>query len=85
MVKSTKRCLKKVLKNACLSYDELTTILIEIEPVLNSRPTAYVGAEGIEEALTLSHLLLGGRIHTLPDPVISTTPVSNADTLYKKI
>ena len=36
MVKSTKRCLKKVLKNARLSYDELTTILIEVEAVLNS-------------------------------------------------
>ena len=36
MVKSTKCCLKKVLKNARLSYDELTTILIEAEAVLNS-------------------------------------------------
>ena len=84
MVKSTKRCLKKVLKNARLSYNELTTILIEVEAVLNSRPLAYVEAEGIEEALTPSHLLLGRRIHTLPDPIISTTPVSNADTLMRR-
>ena len=84
MVKSTKRCLKKVLKNACLSYDELTTILIEVEALLNSQPLAYVEAEGIEEALTPSHLLLGRRIHTLPAPVISTTPVSNADTLKRR-
>ena len=41
-------------------------------------------AEGIEEALTPSHLLLGRRIHTLPDPVISATPVSNADTLTRR-
>ena len=59
MVKSTKRCLKKVLKNARLSYDEFPTILIEVEAVLNSRPLAYVEAEGIEEALTPSHLMLG--------------------------
>ena len=49
MVKSTKRCLKKVLKNARLSCDELTTILIEVEAVLNSWPLAYVEAERIEE------------------------------------
>ena len=84
MVKSTKRCLKKILKNARLSFDELTTILIEVEAVLNSQPLAYVEAEGIKEALTPSHLLLGSRIHTLPDPVISTTPVSNVDTLTRR-
>ena len=81
MVKSTTRCLKKALKNARLSYDELSTILIEVEEVLNSRPLAYVQAEGKEEALTPSNLLLGRRIRTLPYPVISITPVSNADTL----
>ena len=81
MVKSTKRCSKKVLKNARLSYDELTTILIEVEAVLNSRPVAHVEAESIEEALTPSHLLLGRQIHALQDPIISTTPVSNANTL----
>ena len=84
MVKSTKRCLKKVLKNARLSYDELTTILIEVEAVLNSRPVAYVEAEGIEEALTPSHLLLARQIKELQDPVISTTPVSNANTLTRR-
>ena len=84
MVKSTKHCLEKVLRNARLSYDELTTILMEVEVVLNSRPQAYVEAEGIEEALTPSHLMLGRRIHRLPDPVISTTPVSNVDTLTRR-
>ena len=50
IVKSTKRCLRKVLRNARLSYSELTTILIEVEAVLNSRPLAYVKAQGIEGA-----------------------------------
>ena len=51
---------------------------------MNSPPLAYVEAEGIEEDLTPSHLMLGRRIHTLLDPVISTTPVSNADTLTRR-
>ena len=31
MVRSTKRCLRKVLRNARLNYEELETVLIEIE------------------------------------------------------
>jgi len=39
-VKLVKRCLKKVhvLENAKLSYEELESVLIEAEEVLNSRP-----------------------------------------------
>ena len=45
--KPTKCCLKKVLKNVRLSYDELTTILIEVEAILKSRRLAYVEAKRI--------------------------------------
>ena len=42
MVRSTKRCLKKLIGRAHISLDELTTALAEIEAVLNSRPLSYV-------------------------------------------
>ena len=45
LVRSTKCCLKKVIGRAHLSLDELTTMLAEIEVVLNSRPLAYVSAD----------------------------------------
>jgi hypothetical protein len=61
MIKSSKRCLKKTLKNARLSYDELNTVLTEVESVLNSRPLTYVESGEMEEALTPSHLLIGRR------------------------
>lgn len=68
LVRCVKRCLKKVLSNARLTYEELLTILIQIEGVLNSRPLTYVDHEG-EEPLTPSHLVIGRRILSiLPEP-----------------
>ena len=42
MIRSTKRCLKKSLKNQKLGFEALTTIIAEIETVLNSRPLTYI-------------------------------------------
>lgn len=41
MVKSVKRCLKKVIGNARLSFDETLTVLVEVEGTLNSRLLTY--------------------------------------------
>ena len=71
MVRSTKWCLRKIVGQAKLSYDELLTALTEVEMVLNSRPLTYVSADDFEEPLTPSHLLIGRRVMSLPDPVPS--------------
>ena len=52
------RCLKKVLGNAKLRYEELESVLIETEGVLNSRPLTYVYNELTETPLTPSHLVI---------------------------
>jgi hypothetical protein len=70
MVRSTKRCLKKIVGQAKLSYDELLTALTEVEMVLNSRPLTYVSANDLEEPLTPSHLMIGRRVMSLPDPIL---------------
>ena len=62
MVHCTKGCLKKTLGSASLTYEELITVLTEIENVLNSRQLTYVYEDEIEEPLTPSLLMLGRRL-----------------------
>ena len=52
-----------------LTFEELTTVLMQIEACLNSRPLSEIPeAEDGIEALTPGHLLIGRPIETLPDP-----------------
>ncbi|XP_046841149.1 uncharacterized protein LOC124435254 [Xenia sp. Carnegie-2017] len=67
MVRSVKRCLKKVLGNARLTFDELLTVLVEVEATLNSRPLTYTYDEVGSEPLTPSHLVTGRRLLSMPD------------------
>ena len=69
MVKSTKRCLRKMIGRAQLTLDELLTAIVEIKAVINSRPLSYISGEDVEEPLTPSHLLVGRRILSLPDHI----------------
>ena len=60
--------LKKVLGRALVSFDELHTILVELEAIVNDRPLTYVSGElGEPEPLTPSHLLTGRRSKLFPD------------------
>ena len=69
MVQLVKRSLRKILGNARLTFEELTTVLTEVEGSLNSRPLTYVYSELSDgEPLTPSHLVIGRRVSTLPDP-----------------
>ena len=68
LIKSAKRCLRKTLGRASLTYDELLTLVVKTEAVLNSRPLSYISSDDLEEPLTPSHLLIGYRVLSLPDP-----------------
>ena len=66
MVRCVKRCLRKILGQARVTYEELLTFLLEVEAVLNSRPLTFVSTEDVEEPLTPSHLLYGRRVLSFP-------------------
>ena len=67
LIQFMKRCLRKVIGQAKLSYDELITTAAEIVSIINSRPLSYVTPDDLSKPLTPSHLLMGGRALILPD------------------
>ncbi|GFQ64309.1 integrase catalytic domain-containing protein [Trichonephila clavata] len=75
LVRSVKESLHKILGKALLSYEEIATILSEIEAVLNLRPMSYVYDESDQpRPLTTMHFLNFGQNQP-------TYPVTFAETL----
>lgn len=71
MVRSMKRCLKKTIGGAKLTYDKLTTVTVQVEMILYSRPLSYVSSGDMDEPLTPSHMLHGRGLLSLPDHSIT--------------
>lgn len=68
-VKSTKFHLKRILLNAILTYEEFSTLITQIEGILNSRPLFALSSDPNDlSPLTPSHFLIGRTITTPPDP-----------------
>ena len=61
LIRIIKEALKKVVGKAKLTYEEMETVLIEIEMVINCRPLTYLYKE-VKESLTPSHLVIGRRL-----------------------
>jgi hypothetical protein len=74
-VKSTKYHLRRVLGNALITFEDLLTILTQIEAVLNSRPLHPMSSSPDDfQALSPSHFLMGRQATALPDPNILEIP-----------
>jgi transposase InsO family protein len=77
-VRSTKKHLRRVVGDVRLTFEELTTVLSQIEACLNSRPLVpiYLPDDDGVETLTPGHFLIGHPICALPDPASSFRPVT---------
>ena len=80
LIRIVKDMLKKQLKNARLTYEELQTVLLEIERIVNNRPITYVYPAELETCVTPNHLIFGHRLEyeSVSDaPVIHNISVEN--------
>ena len=85
MVQTVKKCLRKAIGQATLTFDQLQTLLIEIEAIVNSRPLtyAYDDVEGLSYTISPSHLLYGRRIASVPNNEIYEV-VSTHESLIRR-
>lgn len=76
-VKSVKFHLRRVTGDHVLTYEELTTLLVQIEAALSSRPLCPLSDDPSDlSALTPGLFLVGAALSTVPEPSLTTLPIS---------
>jgi len=77
-VKSFKSHLYKSLGNATLTYEELNTLLVRIEEILNSRPLTALSFDPSDiSTFTPGHFLIGESLLALPERDETITSSNN--------
>lgn len=84
-MRSVKYHLKRILFNVSLSYEELYTLLTQVESILNSRPLTPLTEDPDDlEPLTPGHFLIGAPLAALPEPMVDNTTHTRV-TRYKHL
>ncbi|GBM67326.1 hypothetical protein AVEN_72458-1 [Araneus ventricosus] len=76
-VKSLKSHLKRVVGNTVLTHEEFSTLVTQVEAVLNSRPLCNLPSDPNDDfVLTPAHFLVGSSLTALPDPDLTEVPIN---------
>ncbi|XP_051165690.1 uncharacterized protein LOC127284337 [Leptopilina boulardi] len=79
-VKSAKHHLTRMMLSRSFTFEEFSTLLVEIEACLNSRPLCDMSTDPEElNALTPTHFLIGSTLAILPDEEPPKVPVNRLE------
>lgn len=71
-VKSLKYHLHRIVGSASLTFEELSTIITQVEAVLNSRPLTPMSNNPTDlSVLTPAHFLIGNSLKAIPEPSLT--------------
>lgn len=67
-IRSVKHHIRRILGESTLTYEELSTFVVQVECCLNSRPLYPMSSDPTDfNVLTPSHFLIGCAINTIPE------------------
>lgn len=76
-VKSLKHHLKRTMQTQILTYEELNTLMAQIEAILNSRPLTSLSDDPNDLGyLSPGHFLIGRALTSLPTPDLAELPMN---------
>ncbi|KAL0870369.1 hypothetical protein ABMA27_005379 [Loxostege sticticalis] len=85
-VKSSKFHLKRIAGNSNLTFEELTTLFVQIEAILNSRPLSPISSDPLDlTPITPGHFLIGRPLMSVPSQPLEELKSTNRYHLIERL